>query len=141
VLEFKYHVEFAPLAGCPPAPSRHTQRVGYRFATSSLGEVCNRLPPYKINPTRWIGSRRGLCCSVFALSMYGTRDALIQRARVALLASPQFLKRIGDHYVELTLAPESGRQTTMTPAGHFDLYEYRGFDFMASVQVHEKMSL
>lgn len=140
-LEFKYHVEMAPLEGCPPPASIAPLGVGYRFATAVLTDSRNNLPPYKINPHRWVGERRSLCCSVFALSMFATRDALCQRARAGLLASPQFLKRLGDHYVQVSLAPGSGRQTQASNGGHFDLHEYKGFNLANAVLAHEKLPL
>lgn len=140
-LELKYHRDISSLAGCPPAPARELRELGYRFATAKLTDACNLLPPYKTSPNRWVGERRTICCSAFALSMYVTREALLHRARVGLSNSPLFLKRLGDHYVELSLRPESGRQTPPSGAGHFDLHEYRTFDFMAAVRKHEKLPL
>jgi hypothetical protein len=139
--EFKYHVELTPLAGCPPPAAKQPLGIGYRFATEALTDTKNALPPYKISPARWIGDRRRLCCSVFALSMFSTRDALLRRARAGLLASPCFLKRVGDHYVQLSLKPECGRQTEPSGSGHFDLHGYRGFAFASAVLAHEKMAL
>ena len=139
--EFKYHVELAPLAGCPPPAAKQPLGVGYRFATAVLTDSKNALPPYKISPARWVGDRRRLCCSVFALSMFSTRDALLKRVRAGLLASPCFLKRIGDHYVQVALKPDCGRQTDASLTGHLDLHEYRGFNLSSAVVAHEKMAL
>jgi hypothetical protein len=137
--EFRYHTHVVGLVGCPPPPPSAPLGYGYRFAKADLNDESNRLPVSLINPSRWVNRKPAICCSSFALSMYSTLDALVQRARVGVENSPMFLKRIGDHYVQLKLTPECGRQTIASDDGHFDLHEYTSFDFQSSVATHQKL--
>jgi hypothetical protein len=73
--------------------------------------------------------------------MYVTLEHLLNAARAGLKISPLYLKRLGDHYVQLSLSPDSGRQTQANSKGHFDLHEYQKFDFVTSALEHAKMKL
>ncbi len=136
--EFKYLADFGHIDDCPPPPAADFLTVAYRFATEKLQDEANLLPLAKKDPRRSI-SKREACCSAFALSMYSTLETLRNRARYGVLNSPMFLKRLGDHYIQIELTSESGRQTAPNTSGHFDLYEYKGFDLLASVKIHKKM--
>lgn len=136
LFEFKYHTEFSGIDNCPPPAAENPATMAYRFAQSTLSDPNNSLPPIKIKPDRFAYGRPQQCCSGFGLSMFTSLPALRSRADKALKNSPNFLKKLGNHYVKISLTKSSGRQTKADSNGHFDLYEYSTFDFSKSVLEH-----
>lgn len=137
--ELRYRSEMEGLISCPPAPSTSPRTVGYRFATSDLADANNALPVIKINPSRFVGEHKP-CCSALALSMYLSLPALINRARKGVKSNPNFLKRLGNHYVEVNIS-SLGRQCEPNNEGHFDFFEYTSFNFRQQVLSHGRIEL
>lgn len=71
---------------------------------------------------------------MLALSMYSTLPALERRARAGVSTAPNFLKRVGDRYVQVALIG-TGRQTEVSRSGHFDFHEYTNFNYSASINL------
>jgi hypothetical protein len=137
VRELRYLTELNALPTCPPPVCQEPVSMGYRFATANLADQNNALPVLKINPNRFLNEPK-LCCSGLALSMYVTLPQLNDRARKGVKNNPNFLKRIGDHYVQLTIA-DLGRQCEPSSVGHFDFFEYTSFQFAQQVISHGRL--
>lgn len=138
-ISFKYHSNISTLKNCPPTVSGLPLAVGYRFGDSDINHPNNGLPVAVKNKNNSTHHRPN--CSSYALSMYVSLDTLKARARCGVNYSPQFLKKIGDHYLKIQLSESSGRQTAPNADGHFDLHEYSSFNLQAAVQEHRLLIL
>ena len=131
-LQLRYHNEIQLIATCPPPSAKSPLGYGYRFAFEDLSDSRNHLPVAKISPSRFINEPPKVCCSALALSMYSTLPNLQKRAEAGVKNSPNFLKRVGNRFVQLNLSG-AGRQTDVSNSGHFDFHEYTHFNFSACV--------
>jgi hypothetical protein len=73
--------------------------------------------------------------------MFQTLTQLKNRAKLALKTSPNFLKRVGDHYLQFALQANDGRVTTPSTYGHFEFYEFVGTSLSTRVVKHESLAL
>lgn len=123
---------------CTPANGK-----GYRFVTSNLGDTNNFLPVALIQPGRVLNGGIPIesLSSGYALSMFDTLAGLMKKTRIALKASPLFLKRVGDHYAELQLSNADGICTAPAATGHYDFHEAIDFTPITVVTTHAILSL
>ena len=136
---FKYHSTISAISNCPPSASGSPLSVSYRFCHADLKHPSNTLPIAEIHKNSLPPRRPN--CSSYALSMFVSLETLKARAKAGISNSPQFLKKIGDHYVKIELSSTAGRQTVPNSDGHFDLHEYASFNLHAAVQEHRQLVL
>ncbi|MBO2977506.1 hypothetical protein [Burkholderia pseudomallei] len=140
--QLRYAAEIKRLTCCPPTDAQALNIVGFRFAFEDLEHRDNYLPLAKITPERAIaGQPVTECCTGYSLSVFNSLDALASRARKVLKTSPQFLRRVGDHFVQLKITAEAGICTAPNNSGHFDLFELDTFSCRGAVLVHERLPL
>lgn len=140
---FKYATEIREIAKCPIQPHNAAIGMAYRFAQADLSDEKNYLPAALLQPDRSMPGRKPIteCCVGWSLSMFTTLDALQERARKTIKNSPKFLKRVGDHYTQLTLTSTCGVHTGPNNEGHFEFFERITFDGKKAVVSHGKMKL
>jgi hypothetical protein len=117
--------------------------MAYRFAFSDASNESNFLPVAKLQPSRTLPDGRPVveCCEGWSLSMYTTLDKLQSKAKKTLKTSPQFLKRVGDCYMQIKLTAACGVHTDPNNSGHFDFFERATFDCSKAIVNHGKMTL
>lgn len=140
---FKYRAQIREIVRCPDEPHFTSVGVGYRFAHADVGHDGNYLPIALIQPDRKLHGQKpvGECCTGWSLSMYTTLDALQNRVRKAGAYAPKFLKRVGDHFIQIKLTPACGVHTDINDEGHFDFFERETFNGKNAVVAHGKMKL
>lgn len=140
---FKYARQLRAIGDCPPSGCQSCDGIGFRFASSNAADARNFKPVAVLTPNRKF--RSGLlakrCCTAYALSMYQTFDHLKAAAKKGLKNSPQFLKRIGGHYIELHIKPHDGRTTNPGASGHFDFFESASFVATGALKSHGVLGL
>ncbi|MGC4062943.1 MAG: hypothetical protein QM749_19725 [Aquabacterium sp.] len=139
-VEFRYHADLRLLPSCPPSVAADSVSVAYRFAFADLSDARNKLPVSKISPSRFVNETPKKCCSGLALSMFQTLPQLTERAAKGIKHAPNFLKRVGDHYVQLDIH-EYGRQGGCNGEGHFDFFEYTSFVYEQQVLAHARLAV
>lgn len=139
-LQLRYASKTTAYAPCPSATAATGAHCrGFRFAFADLQHPNNFLPPAEIKPSRLRGESRRKCCSMYALSMYESLDQLRDRLRRASATAANLTKLLGDHFVELELAPGDGLRTKADPGGHFDFHESVAFRPSAAVRAHARL--
>ncbi len=142
---YKYSIEVQNIPNCPASGMQNIQAapiVAYRFCSSDLNELNNRLPAARLTPSRELkGTPITTICSAFALSMYDSLGNLTNKARSALKSNPQYLKRIGDHYIEVRITQADGKCTIPNTSGHFDFFEYQGFNIITAIISHQVLPI
>lgn len=139
--QLKYSAEIKSISGCPPTSCTGAARVGFRFAPAKLSHEAF-LPVALIKPQRILKGRPiTQCCTGYSLSLYQSLDQLKKRAEAGIKTSPLFLKRIGDHFVRMTVGPQDGVSSVAAADGHFDFFEYVAFKGLDSVEEHGALML
>lgn len=143
VVPFKYAVQIKEIAKCPVHPNFTDVGMAYRFAQANVNDDSNYLPIALLQPDRSLPGRKPIteCCTGWSLSMFTTLDALQNRVRKTGDFAPKFLKRVGDHFIQLKLTPACGVHTDVNNEGHFDFFERETFDGKKAVVSHGKMKL
>jgi hypothetical protein len=140
VQPFKYASHLKEIQGCPPRDLAALQAVGYRFTFSNIGDPRNFEPVALLTPARQVGNvPASKCCSAYALSLFSSEQALIDRAAKIMKTSPKFLDAVGDHYAELKLSTGDGESTPTNAAGHFSFFQRAHFAPVSAVQTHKKL--
>jgi hypothetical protein len=135
----KYFAQIQKISGCPPHACQGTTCKAYRFAGSKL-DSNSFLPIALITPQRNLRGRPvNQCCTGYSLSFFQTLDQLRERAKEGIKNSPNFLKRIGDHFVCMKIAVTDGISTAVSKDGHFDFFEFVSFDAEKSVEEHRRL--
>ena len=137
--QLKYSANIQKIDGCPPVECVSVDCQPYRFA---FAKIDNRAftPVALINPQRTLRGRPvAQCCTCYSLSVFQTFEQLKARALEGLKNSPQFLKKIGDHFIRMDIRSVDGACTTPTGTGHFDFFEFATFDGPDSVREHGKL--
>jgi hypothetical protein len=101
----------------------------------------NFVPNAIADLSRHDGRAPAPCCSSYAVSLFTTLPALVNKTKAILKTNPRFLLKKGDHYAEVKLEASDGRSTVATNDGHFDFFEYSNFNAIACIKHHAKMAL
>ncbi len=136
----KYHTQIAQFNDCPPKGTGG-YGIGYRVCFADPKHAKNFLPNAIADLSRQDGRAPVPCCSSYAVSLYTTLPALVKKTKAILKTNPKFLLKKGDHYAEVKLEVGDGRSTVATNDGHFDFFEYAGFNAVARINNHAKMVL
>lgn len=141
-LTLRYAEEIRSMGNCPPNSSLAREAIGFRFAFEDIHHRNNFLPVALIEPERVVGSQPVTkCCAGYSLSMFDSVDNLVGRARKIIKHAPLFLKKVGDHFVEVKIAPSDGICTAVNSIGHFDFFEADSFSARAAVVTHGRLPL
>lgn len=140
---FKYAVQIRDIAKCPVQPNFTNIGMAYRFAKANVDDDANYLPIALLEPDRSLPGRKPVteCCAGWSLSMFTTLDALENRVRKTGDFAPKFMKRVGDHFIQLKLTPACGVHTDVNNEGHFEFFERETFEGKKAVVSHGKMKL
>jgi len=136
----KHQAELSALTDCLSQLGHQFNSFAYRVVHGALNHPDNYLPQAVLKPAR-LNSTPHLCCSLWGLSMFETRDQLARRMKKNVKNSPNFLKLVGDHYVCLSLKSSHGLRTPSSKHGHFDFYPYTDCDVNSAVIEHAPLTL
>lgn len=137
-LRLKYALELQQVCDCPPASSQNPDCNAYRFAFDRLEKSFT--PIALLNPQRTVCGRPVVqCCEGYSLSMFETLEQLRKMAQAGLNRAPNFLKRIGDHFVHLKLTEVDGVRTLPNSKGHFEFFEATAFDGPTRSLTHQRL--
>jgi len=137
--KLKYISEITKIAGCPPMSCQGSACQGYRFAPASLSDKAF-LPVALVTPQRILRGRPiTQCCTAYSLSLFQTLDQLRKRAEEGKKTAPNFLKRVGDHFVRLDISASDGVSSAPNGHGHFDFFERVTFDALKCVVEHGEL--
>lgn len=138
---YKHAVQLSAIPNCPGKELQPCPGSGFRFAFKDASDERNLLPVAILDPDRrFEGKAAKEHCPAYGLSMFQTLTQLKSRAQLALKTSPNFLKRVGDHYLEFKLLADDGRVTKPTSSGHFEFYEYAGITLSARIVKHDGLA-
>jgi hypothetical protein len=141
-ITFKYSKELEATTDFSPATLVQKDQPGFRLVKSNLDDESNFLPQAILVPNRHVHGRSiAASATGFALSMFESLDLLKTRTRSILKNSPQFLKRVGNHYAQLDLTSEDGASTATNGTGHFDFFEDVTFVPKSAVVSHSELEL
>jgi hypothetical protein len=136
--KLKYAHEIKQVCDCPPASSQSVDCYAYRFAFDKLDKSFT--PVALFNPQMTVSGRPvAHCCEGYSLSMFDTLEQLRKRARAGLDRAPNFLKRIGDHFVRIKLTALDGIRTPSSSNGHFEFFEAATFDGPSRSLAHARL--
>jgi hypothetical protein len=136
----KYQNDIKKIVGCPSATCVPADVVCYRLVFSDISHRKNFLPVAILEPNRQISSSSiQQCCSAYALSVFKTLPQLKGHVAKVLKSAPQFLRKVGDHYVELQVTVNDGACGEYRSSGHFSFFEATGFSPAKAVRSHQKL--
>lgn len=134
--EFRYHDHISKIACCPGSANELFEENNFRAVQKDIKFKNNFLPQAVYEPQRLLKCKPGAKCSLWGLSTYESVEGLRNLILKVEETTPNFRKKIGDHYAKLRLSSEVGRRTASDKFGHFDFYEYTNFDAQKSVIEH-----
>ena len=136
---FKYHQHITSLKECeiqcPPSEVFPSNMDAFRFYhnVSCENNWKNHKPVGIINPTRKLDNTEK-CDSLAVLSCFESKDQAEAFIRNSL--NKNITKSIGCNLGKFKITESDGLRTNSDEKGHFDFFEFEGFDFK-SHQIEE----
>ena len=143
-MALKYQEMIKTIPNCPPKSIKTTALVAtaYRAVHKDIQDQRNFKPVALLTPNRSLhNGKASNCCDAYALSMYVSLDLLLLNLKRLQNACPNFLKRVGDHYAQLSLSDADGHCTSPNSSGHFGFFEHKDFDPLKTIKNHERLGL
>lgn len=126
-MQLEFHEEIKEIEGCPP-DARPTPPPGYfHFVFLPLDSHRNFLPARKKSSSRDFRGTAAQCAS-WGLSMFESEEEAIEFFQEFSKGFPNFRKKIGSHFVELSIDATHGHATASRKDGHFTLFVAEGVD-------------
>lgn len=109
--------------------------LSYRWVFKDINDSRNFCPPYIKDPGREIEVPTG-----FALSLFETKEAGINRLKKLTNNKPFLFKKLGTHIAEGVIENSSGVCCDPNKFQHFDLFEYVDIDLKANFTILEQIA-
>jgi hypothetical protein len=121
-MNLKYAKEISLIKSCPPKACKPGARDVFRVVHANLSHPNNFLPPAQINPRRVFPNDEKKC-SAYALSLFVSKDAVVNFVKAVEKLNPNIRKSLGDHVASGFVQPSDGLLSAPDAYGHFDLFE------------------
>lgn len=124
-MNLKYEKEIATIKSCPPKNCKPGTREAFRVVHADFSHPNNFRPSVAINPQRAFPNDEKKC-SACALSLFTTKDAVINFIHSIEKTNPKIRKSLGGHIASGVVQPSDGLLSIPDNHGHFDLFEAAG---------------
>lgn len=121
-MNLKYAKEIGLIKSCPPKACKPGARDAFRVIHADFSHPNNFRPPAQIDPRR-VFSNEEKKCSAYALSLFVSKDAVIDFIKAVEKRNQLIRKSLGGHVASGFVQPSDGLLSSTDTHGHFDLFE------------------